>query len=233
MVCWKLSPSQLTFGFSCPRCFYVTVRQGWKKPRDPFPKVFGILDRAMRSYWNGRSTAEFAPELPNGKLDTKEYRILSKEFSLPGRTDSFQISGRTDCLIHFSNGGYGIADFKTSELDSKYLEIYSRQLHCYSWGFENPASNVKNPRAAISPITRMGLMVYVPEILFTDTLFSFPRRWIEIPRNDAWFEDFMGQILSILESPTPPTGNEHCDWCMIRDKSSDSGQYSQSILFDA
>ena len=37
-------------------------------------------------------------------------------------------------------------------------------------------------------------------------------KWIELPRDDAAFQAFLGEILALLEGPMPPPAPE-CDWC--------------------
>ncbi|HEY9657627.1 MAG TPA: PD-(D/E)XK nuclease family protein [Allocoleopsis sp.] len=212
MTIWKLTPSDLTFGFECRSCFYAKFRLGWQKPYMPFPSVFGRLDRAMREYWNGRSTTEFCPQLPNGTLQTKEIQVKSKVMTLPGRTEEFFISGKTDCLIHMANHEFAIPDFKTSAVKPELIDTYRPQLHCYAWGLELP--DPKKQR--ISPITRLGLMVYEPRAFLSDHVLEWRREWIEIPRDDRWFADFLSQVLAILESPYEPRSKDDCKWCELR-----------------
>lgn len=221
MATWKLTPSQLTFGFNCPCCFHANIRDNWKKPYEPFPSVFGAIDRSQRKYWHGQRTELFAPNLPPGTLDTTEKWVKSQVIQLPGFTDNFYISGKIDCLIQLDEGGYAIADFKTtqiSKLQGEYHEIYARQLHLYAWAMEKP-----DPSSKFSPISnlgvkRLGLMAYEPLYLLNGETLIFERRWVEIERNDFWFTNFMMGILTILQSPQPPSPKPNCDWCAIRTK---------------
>lgn len=215
MTTWKLTPSQLTFGFKCPCCFYATVKHGWKKPYEPFPSVFGLIDKAQRSYWHNQHSLLFSPELPPGTLNTTEVWVKSEVINLPGHSDNFFISGKIDCLIHLEGGGYAVADFKTSQIDKLgtiYKEIYARQLHLYAWALERPADRSK----LFTPIKQLGLMGYEPRYLLDGETLIFRRQWVEIERNDAWFLEFLSSVLSLLESDLQPNPTEDCDWCKIR-----------------
>jgi hypothetical protein len=53
----SLAPSDFAFLWDeCPRCFYLKVVRREGRPRTPFPKVFGTIDRAMKSHYLGQRT---------------------------------------------------------------------------------------------------------------------------------------------------------------------------------
>ncbi|MFQ5990417.1 MAG: hypothetical protein ACE5K9_10925 [Candidatus Methylomirabilales bacterium] len=78
-------------------------------------------------------------------------------------------------------------------------------------------------RPAVSPVSRLALLVFEPEA-FTPREKQFGTlhgalRWIEIPRHDGAFLDFLAEVLYVLEQPSPPEGAPSCEWCRYRDRS--------------
>ena len=47
--------------------------------------------------------------------------------------------------------------------------------------------------------------------------------WIEIPRDNDGFMDFLGEVLEVLEQPAPPAGSAACPWCGYRDTARRTG----------
>ena len=57
MADYTLSPSDLTFLWDeCKRCFYLKVRENFRRPSAPFPSIFGLIDRLMKDIYLGEST---------------------------------------------------------------------------------------------------------------------------------------------------------------------------------
>jgi hypothetical protein len=47
--------------------------------------------------------------------------------------------------------------------------------------------------------------------------------WMEIPRDDAGFMQFLGEVLTLLEQPTPPEPGETCGYCQYREHARQHG----------
>ena len=94
---WKLSPSDLTFLWDeCPRCFYLKVVHGFNRPSAPFPKIFGRIDKLMKDYFAGKSTAEISPLLPAGFVKFGEKWVQSQPLTSLRSTSSCFIRGKFD-----------------------------------------------------------------------------------------------------------------------------------------
>jgi len=215
---WKLSPSDFAFLWDeCKRCFYLKVARQMPRPRPPMPKIFLRIDAAMKAYFTGKATAEVTSVLPPGTIDCKERWVRSARISRAGRSSTCFINGRSDAVVRFDDGSHGVIDFKTSEIREEHAGLYGRQLHAYAYALEHPAQG----RPALSRVTRLGLLCVEPSDMARtpEGLYCYrgEAAWIECPRNEAAFLEFIGEVLAVLERPEPPPAAEGCQWCDYRD----------------
>lgn len=215
---WKLSPSDLTFLWDeCPRCFYLKVVHGFKRPSSPFPKIFGRIDNLMKAYFNGKPATEISPQLPHGQVLFGERWVTSTPITFPNRSTSAYLRGKFDSVVAFTDGSFGVVDFKTSEPRPEHVPFYSRQLHAYAYALENP----KQGSFALFPITRLGLLCVEPVDMSRGTsgqiAYIGEATWLDCPRDDVWFLSFIENILGVLESPHPPTPSDSCGYCSYRE----------------
>jgi hypothetical protein len=217
---YKLSPSDLTFLWDeCRRCFYLKVVCDFNRPRAPFPKIFGKIDKLMNAYFSGKRSAEISMDLPDGVVEFGEKWVVSQPISLPDRLSKCIIRGRIDTALAFVDGTYGVVDFKTTEPSPGHIAFYSRQLHAYAYALEHPAPG----KFGLSPITKLGLLCVEPTGIdqAEDGRIAYlgDVSWLEIPKDEGGFLDFLGQVLAILEQPAPPPGDPECSYCQYRDQS--------------
>lgn len=220
---WKLSPSDFAFLWEeCKRCFYLKVVHGFQRPRSILPKVFTIIDSAMKQALAQRHTSDIAPNLPPGVLEYGDRWIESQPLVVPGIASTCFVRGRLDGVIRFEGGSCGVVDFKTAQTKDEHVALYARQLHAYAWALEHPAERA----LGLEPISKLGLLVFEPT-KFAQTegtcLLTGGLQWIEIPRNDAAFLQFLREILQVLEQPEAPGGSPSCPWCGYRDASRRTG----------
>jgi hypothetical protein len=210
---YKLSPSDLVFLWQeCPRCFYQKVVDGVQRPRSPMPKIFTNIDSLMKVRLNGRRTEDLAPGMPPGALDFGEKWVESTPIRVPGSSITVALRGRLDIAVRLDDGTHGVVDFKTAERRAAHVPLYGRQLHAYAWALERPASG----RFRLDAVRTLGLLVFEPDT-FSNQVGSGSLTgrltWIDVPRNDGAFTEFLGQVVSVLDRQTPPLPNEDCAWC--------------------
>ena len=220
---WKLSPSDLTFLWSeCRRCFYLKVVQEFKRPAAPFPKIFTRIDRLMQAYFEGKSTAEISPDLPEGVVKFGDKWVKSQPIERPNHDSSCFILGKFDTVMEFTDSTFGVVDFKTTEPTPKHVPFYSRQLHAYAYALEHPAPR----RLKLSPITKLGLLCVEPTAIdrYRDDQVAYigDVSWLEIPKDEGEFLEFIDQILSVLERSEPPQPGPNCGYCRYRQGARDS-----------
>ena len=220
---WKLSPSDLTFLWDeCKRCFYLKVVHQFTRPSAPFPRIFGIIDTLMNTYFQGKTSDELSPDLPEGVFKYGEKWVVSQPIVLPNHTSQCFILGRFDTVVAFSDGTYAVVDFKTTEPKPGHIPFYSRQLHAYAYALEHPAPG----KFALSPITKLGLFCVEPTAIdrYKDGRIAYIGEvsWLEIPKDETQFLDFIGEVLTVLEQTEPPPPGPRCGYCQYREQTRSS-----------
>lgn len=208
---WELSPTDLTFLWDeCRRCFYRKVVLGQPRPRSPFPRVFGAIDRAMKDCLVGRRPEELAPGAPAGVIWSPDCWVRSAPICLPGCTTSVVLRGRLDALVACDNRTDAVVDFKTALPSDPQVPLYARQLHAYAWALERPAAG--SPTA----VSALGLLCFAPDAFDADKTRAAllgDLSWIDVPRNDEQFEEFLVDVVSMVEAPEVPDPSPSCGWC--------------------
>ncbi len=219
--CWKLSPSDFAFLWEeCKCCFYLKVVNDFQRPRPVMPKIFTVIDSHMKQHFMGKRTETVATAMPKGVIESSEKWVQSIPIKLPGHRHTCFIRGKFDTIVKFDDGTYGVIDFKTSQTKEPHIPLYARQLHAYAYALENAARNGFSRR----PISKLGLLVFEPEMFVAgqkgSASLSGGLSWIEIERDDRTFLEFLSNVLSILEQPSPPLDFQTCEWCGYRDTAS-------------
>lgn len=220
---WKLSPSDFAFLWEdCKRCFYLKVAKEFHRPRSIMPNIFTIIDSEMKKFYSNKRIEEIAEGVPPGIVKYGEKWVGSEPIEIPGRSSRCFVSGKFDTVVKFDDGTYGVIDFKTSQRKSGHVSLYSRQLHAYAHALENPAPG----KLGLGPVSRLGLLIFEPSRYVQGKVnvgLAGKLSWIEIPRNDALFLDFLSEVLGVLEMDSPPPANPDCDWCKYRGNSRSTG----------
>ena len=220
----KLSPSDFAFLWQeCKRCFYLKVVRNFGRPRSGMPGIFSVIDSRMKDCFQGERTERIVEGLPPGTVAFGEKWVQSAPIEIPGRDSTIYIKGKFDTIIRFDDDTYGVVDFKTSAPKKTSIFMYARQLHAYAYALENAAPG----KFALSPVTKLGLLVYQPDEFANlgggSASLKGALTWWEIKRDDAAFMKFLGDIHKVLELEEPPEPNENCLFCQYRDASRQNG----------
>ena len=216
MTIYNLSPSDLTFNWDgCKRCFYLKVKHNIVY-RGVFPGMFTKMGDLTSNFYLGKLASDISPDLPVGMVKLREKWVKSASISFPGTASQVVIRGRFDALLAFEDGAYGIIDYKTSEASAEKSAFYSRQLSAYAYALENPAPGA----LSISPITRLGLLVITPDHFECtpggEMAFIASTTWMDVPRDDETFLGLLGEVVALLDQPSPPKSHDDCGLCNYR-----------------
>jgi CRISPR/Cas system-associated exonuclease Cas4 (RecB family) len=148
----------------------------------------------------------------------REQFVKSAPITVPGAVSQCYLNGRFDAVIEFDDGSYCIVDYKTSDPKEEHAAFYSRQLTAYAYALENPAPNALH----LSPVSRMGLFIITPHRFertpAEEMIYVNRTTWMDVPRDDDVFLAFLGEVLAVLDAPTPPSPSEECGVCGYREE---------------
>ena len=221
---YKLSPSDLTFLWNeCHRCFYLKVVQKFNRPGMAFPKIFTLIDLLMKDFFYDLPADEISPDLPPGKVAYSSKWVYSQPISFPHHDASCYIRGIFDTVLEFTDGTFAVVDFKTTQPKTQHINFYTRQLHAYAYALENP-----NPgKFSLSPISKMGLLCVEPVAMNRTQhgrlAYEGQVTWLECPKDDQQFLNFIDTVLDVLDSPVAPPPNPKCSFCTYREDSRTTG----------
>lgn len=220
MTLYKLSPSQLTFAWDeCPRCFYLDVVLGIKRPSTAFPKIFSRIDSLMKQLFMDKPTSALSPDLPAGRVAMQGKWINSAPIHFKGIEASCYLKGAFDSVLAFDDGSYAVIDFKTSSPSPAHVAFYGRQLNAYAYALEHPSEK----GLSINPISKLGLLYLDPVDIehgedHRRITYGGEVTWQEIPKDEDKFLDFIRQVLTLLSQPEPPAAAEGCGFCAYREE---------------
>jgi hypothetical protein len=177
----------------------------------------------MQGYFEGRSTSEISPNLPRGVVKFGDKWVKSQPIDLPNHDSSCYIVGKFDTVVEFADSTYAVVDFKTTQPTPQHVPFYSPQLHAYAYALEHPAPR----RFKLSPVTTLGLLCVEPTAmdLYRDDQVAYigEMSWLEVPKDEPGFLDFIDQIMVVLGGSEPPPPGPECGYCRYREGARDSG----------
>lgn len=177
----------------------------------------------MKVHYENKPASEISPDLPPGFVKFADKWVISQPMTLPNHRSTCFIRGKFDSVIEFSDGSFGIIDFKTTEPKPEHIPFYSRQLQAYAYALEHPA-----PRALrLSPISVLGLACIEPVRMGTfgedQVAYIGAATWLECPHDETQFLGFIDEVMRVLELKAPPPAGPNCDYCRYRDKARKNG----------
>ena len=185
--------------------------------------MFGKMGYLTSNYYLGKPSSEISPNLPAGIVQFREKWVKSIPISFPGTSTQCIIKGRFDAIMAFEDGSYGIIDYKTSDASEEKAAFYSRQLSAYAYALENPAPGA----LSISPINHLGLFIITPnrfeQMPNGELAFVTRTTWMDVPRDDATFLEFLTGVVTLLDEPIPPDPAEDCGLCNYRKNYNEAG----------
>jgi PD-(D/E)XK nuclease superfamily len=213
---WVLNPSDFAFLWDeCHRCFYRKCKLRQRRPAAPFPKIFSIIDREMKRFYLGERLEDLADGAPSGVIGLPDQWVKSAPLSIPGSPSTVVIQGRVDALVRYEDGTVGVIDLKTADPNIDHVAKYSRQLHAYAAAFEQPSGG---PSVRVSTL---GLLCFSPrgfDVHRGEAALLGGVCWINIPRDDAAFSEFLSEMGSVLDQESLPPPALDCSFCAAEDR---------------
>jgi hypothetical protein len=194
------------------------------RPPSPFPKVFNIIDAAMKNCYVDKNIRDFSDDFPDAIYKYPDQWVESKPLVLKGKDKQIVFKGKVDGLLEFTDLDkdgkkvIGIPDLKTTIVNDNTTPMYSASLHTYAYCLENASPGC----FAASNVQRLGLMVFEPTTYEhekgEEPKLNGIHYWIEFEKDMDSYMQFVRKMATILASDDAPPASEHCKYCQIIDR---------------
>lgn len=210
-----LSAHTLNIFIDCPKCFYLTVKEGFSRPRGPMPSIATGIDSLIKEYFEFYRKKQKLPPFLTGKVEGKLISNLKKTYYYDiEENPNYYLWGRLDEVIQNPDGLYVPLDHKTRASLPEGIPhpAYQFQLGIYSLLLkkENKGEEVK-----------FGYLVYYyPEKSMTDfdadeikniINFSFEVKKVELDIKQI--KEVIKNAIDCLDRNIVPEKGENCEYC--------------------
>jgi len=222
----KLSRSKIDLFLECPRCFWMDVKKGIKRPRGPGFSLNSAVDHLLKKEFDLLRNEKKAHQL------MKKYNVEAIPFAhekLNQWRNNFSgiqyyhpeiellIYGAIDDLWINNKKELHIVDYKstsTSEkltLDGEYKEVYKKQVEVYQWLFRKNGFLVSDTAYFVYANASKNREKFDGRLEFDLTILSYKG-------NSSWVEETIFKIKEILDRDKVPEVNVNCEFCLYNKK---------------
>src|SRR3989344_9290829 len=205
---YKLSPSSINLMIECPRCFWLSIVKGIKRPGGPFPSLPSGMDKILKEHFDRfMEKGEFPPELKeqecvNGcklysdkeklklwRNNLKGIEYLDKESGvlLRGAVDNILVKGKKLIVLDYKTRGYALKE-DTHKHYQLQMDVYNLLLRKNGYETEDYAY----------------LLFYYPNKVLETGEVIFDTKLIKIKTSVKEGEKIFNKAISILKLKEPP-----------------------------
>lgn len=219
---FRISRSKVQLFLDCPRCFYLDVRLGVKRPAGfPFnlnSAVDALLKKELDEHRKNKTTHPYIKEaglnaIPFQHENLDLWRNNFKGVSYLHKKTNFETFGAVDDLwLNLDTNEVIVVDYKATSkndevsLDAEWQDGYKNQMEFYQWLLRNNGLKVAN----------QGWFVYCngrKDLDGFDNRLEFIVKMLPYEGNTGWIESTLEKIKNCLNSNHTPNANEECDHC--------------------
>ena len=209
---YKLSPSSLHLFEECPKCFWLQLNKGIKRPEGIFPSLPSGVDAVLKRHFDSfRDKGALPPELNELKdvklFDDKELLrvwrnnlkgiqwIDEKGNLFRGAVDNLLQKGKKLIVLDYKTRGFPLKEDTTSHYKNQ-LDIYNFLLRKNSYETEDYSY----------------LLFYIPAEVDKTGAIRFETQLVKMPVDVKNAETLFNQAITVLENEIP-NSSEDCEWC--------------------
>ncbi len=221
----RLSRSKVELFLQCPRCFYLDLRYGVRRPGSPPFSLNLAVDELLKKEFDiYREKAEVPPILKENGLDLIPYQnqklaIWRENFKgISFQNLDMELFGAVDDIWVNSEGELSVVDYKASAKrdfrgleGSSWREQYQRQLSFYQWLLINNGYKVSKNGYFVLCNAKLERPRFDSRLEFDISIKSYKC-------DPEWVEPCLLSIKKCLEGGTPPV-NPTCEYCSYGFKS--------------
>jgi len=203
----KLSPTSLNLFLECPRCFWLYINKGMKRPSIPVATITTGLDRVIKEYFNHYRAKGILPPLLGNKVPGKLISNLPKKGWLEFRDDKIEsvLGGYLDECLHLGNNFYAALDHKTRGAKPESTHrAHQFQMDTYTFLLEE--NGLPTKRVAY-------LIYYIPKaVQIVERAIEFEAVPVEIKTNPGYAKEVFYAAISVLKKSIP-LPHQDCGFC--------------------
>ncbi|MFZ5391689.1 MAG: PD-(D/E)XK nuclease family protein [Patescibacteria group bacterium] len=240
---FKLSRSKIELFVQCPRCFYLDVRCGIKRPSFPSFTLNSAVDFLLKKEFDiHRSGATSHPLMTNYGLKAipfahpkmEQYRHNFTGLGFLHQPTNFWLYGAVDDIWIDENQELIIVDYKSTStdeeitLEGKWKEGYKRQMEIYQW-LARREEGLKKWK-----VSNNGYFVYcngLKDRQAFDAKLEFAVQIISYIGDDSWVEETINKMHACLIAENMPLSADDCEYCAYRQKAVKEEIWGGKTLF--
>ncbi|MCX7880887.1 MAG: PD-(D/E)XK nuclease family protein [Patescibacteria group bacterium] len=192
----------------CPRCFWLSYKEGIKLPEGIQSRLANRFDSILKKYFNTYRNQDRLPPLIEGKIKGRLKKPFKETFFYKFN-DDFGFYGKLDeCLVN-ENGDHIPVDFKTASSDPREKEIlsaYQNQIDEYLFLLEENGLKVAN----------FGYLIYFFPEMTVELSDGFPMiiHIVKIERKIKDIKKRIEKAVNILQGLLPKSADDciYCRW---------------------
>lgn len=202
----KLSPTSLNLFLDCPRCFWLYVNKGIKRPSIPVATITTGLDRVIKEYFNLYRAKEILPPLLENKVPGKLIRNLPKKgrFEFIEHKIDATLGGYLDDCLDLGDNFYAALDHKTrgSKPENTH-RAHQFQMDVYTFLLEQSGF----------PTRKIAYLIYyIPKAVASGKTIEFEVIASQIKTDPERAKTVFYDAVSILKKSIP-SPHQDCDFC--------------------
>ena len=217
---YKISRSKIEFFTECPKCFYLDVNLGVKRPSMPgytlnsavdelLKKEFDILRQEKKSHALMDKFGIKAIPFSHPELNSWRHNFTGIRFTHPLGITLF---GAVDDLWINENGEIHVVDYKSTStneevtLDAEYKSGYKRQIEIYQYLLEKIGLKVSKTGYFVYANARKDLEKFDEKLIFDMKIIPYVG-------DNSWIEGTIEKIVNTLNSEEIPLPSSTCKFC--------------------
>lgn len=225
---FKISRSKIDLFLECPRCFYLDIRLGVKRPQTPAFTLNVAVDALLKNEFDilrGKKEShklmkEYGIDaVPLDHKDLPLWRGEVERFSgikILHKDSNLIVDGLVDDVWVNKDGEFIIVDYKATStekeisLDDEYKQGYKTQMEIYQWIFRESGFKVSDN----------GYFVFANAIknkISFDAKLEFEMTIIKHVGNSSWVPGVLLNIKTKLISNKIPEIGDGCKYCLYRE----------------
>lgn len=214
---YKLSPTSINLMLECPRCFWLQMVKGIKRPETPFPSLPSGMDKVLKEHFDRfMEKGELPPEIREYGINngyklfsdkTKlqiwrnnrkglEFKDKESGFLLHGAVDNILTKGKKLVVLDYKTRGYPLKE-DTPEHYTTQMDIYNFLLRMNGYDTTDYAY----------------LLFYYPREVTNTGEVIFNTELIKMKTDPQRGEKVFKQAIKILQLEEPPKASPECEFC--------------------